>query len=366
MPRQAPLTVALAACFAGMSAVAQPAPPQDRMRLIQEAQRADARGDHDRALDRAMQAWRMRETEPLRMLIAQQHGALGHSVLAVQWAGRCLAAVQATPQMPNQAQLLAGCTAVVTANRPRVGLLTIRVPADAPADLRVRVGEEAIPRALWGLPLPVAPGPVRVEATGTTGAFHRTLTLTASGTEEVPITLTPSAPPPRRTEPPPVVAPVVADAGVSAPPVAVSTREHTDGGVVADARGSGQPPPPIDRRNGVPWVGPGLVMGAGALSFGAAAVFYYVLRADALNDQAAHCPDAQRVCYRTAVDDHDRAQAWTTLTNVALGVGMTAVVSGALWLVLGLRQSHARAPVAWNLGVVPSAGGAILQLQGGL
>lgn len=301
-----------------------------RRQLIEQSTAARDRGDHAAALDLATRAGQVRMSASLRLLIAQEHDALGHVVDALADADLCGREAAADATIPNQARIVQDCRALADSLRGRVATLTVRVPQPAPEGLQVRVHDTALVSALWGVSYPVLPGHVVVVAEARDGTFRREVDLTAGQRVEVTVALTP------RATPHPVAV---------TPPRAPIT--------VTPAQGPGA----------APWI----VVGAGVATLGLGLAFG-VLRQDAIQERDARCPDM--VC--TAAQETDArtyqssAETYSYLTDVALGVGAVAVVSGVLWYVLARPRHDARPRAALRWSVAPTADGAAAVLSGAL
>jgi hypothetical protein len=72
-----------------------------------------------------------------------------------------------------------------------------------------------------------------------------------------------------------------------------------------------------------------------------------VLREDARTSRDAECPT---YCYPASIDDDARFRAYTVATDVALGVGVLAVVGGAAWYLLG--RAPARRAAGIGVGTI--------------
>ena len=313
MKAQPVLWIALAVAGFTARAVAQPTSDEATRRdLVVQALRASAQGNHPLALDLAARAGRIRMTTALRMLLAQEHNALGHTLDAFDFAVRCVREAESDPAMADRTRVLEGCNALVASLRERVGRLALRMPEPTPAGLRIRVqGSEVSPSNL-GVPYAVLPGIVAVEATAGPSAFRREVTVAGGETREVVIVLAPIESP----------APVVAVRAEV--PRVVTNAEPT-------RRGFG--------------AGPWVVAGVGVASFAAAAVFYG-LRQSALAERDAACGAA--IC-PAGVESQDRAHTMNTLTNVSLAVGGAAVAGAAVWFILARPRAerNSRAATVW-------------------
>ncbi|MBI5513117.1 MAG: hypothetical protein HY909_05070 [Deltaproteobacteria bacterium] len=326
-------TRALVLLGAGLSftatAWAQPATPSvDREReeairaeLISQAEQASDGGDHTRAVDLASRAGAIRMTPSLRLLLAQEHNALGHTIDAYEFATRCVREAQADPNTRNRERVVEACNALVEDLRNRVGRVTIQV-SNPPPGLQVRVAGGEVSQALWGIPYTVTPGTVVVEATAEWyNPFRREVTVAAGENVDVGVTL---------------------------------------------VRGPGRPPPPGGGSGGGgggirPYIGPIAVGGAGVLSLVLSGVFFG-LRNNAVSNRDEAC--SADGCFPRALDFDARARTFNTLTNVTLGLGAAAVVGAGVWFFLSRPRGQERARATLTGSVVPTDGGLLLGLGG--
>ena len=120
---------ALSVCLFSSVAVGQDAPSEIARRdFVTQAQEAVAAGDHPRALDLATRAGRIRMSTSLRMMIAQEHNALGHTLDALDFAFRCAHEAEANQGLGDRERILEACTALERSLRTRVGRVTVHVP----------------------------------------------------------------------------------------------------------------------------------------------------------------------------------------------------------------------------------------------
>lgn len=335
---------ALALLWAGAAGAQAPTEEVARAELIRQAEEAREAGDHARSLDLAARAGRLRMTPSLALLLAQEHGALGHLLDALAMARRCALDAEADENVRNRRRLLAACTSLVDTLAARLARVTLRVPSPAPEGLTVTVNAEALREAFWNVPYPVPPGVVTVEARAP-GAqpFRQELQLREGDQREVRVVLAPGA------------APAVPPRGTVAPP---------------PPRGPATPPAgpsPAWRwwREEGAWV-----LGVGAGASLALTGLFLGLRAlslserDTLSEQVrVACDlDATRCNYSDALRADRSARTYNTDANVFLGVGLTLAAGSLAWW-LFLRPSPSRAP---RVAVVPSPGGVTFHLGGTL
>ncbi len=322
MPRT--LWTALVVLSLPAAALAQESPTdQARRDLINRAEQARVAGDHTQALALGTRAGQVRMTPSLRLLIAQEHQALGHTLEALDHAERCAREAEADPTLRNRAAILEECTSLRARIAPEVSRLTVRVE-QPPAGTRVFLDSHELVEPLWNVSIPVLPGAVVIAATTPDGRrFERTTHLARGASDVVAVTF-PSLPPARLTD--------------------VRTRTTH---AASSARGAG------------PWV----VAGVGVLSFGTAAVLW-ALHDGAISDRDASCDGTG--CDPSAVSYDTRARALTAATNVALAVGAAAAIGAGIWFVLGGRHSEAPASASTRAFVSPLNGGVVLGAEGNL
>ena len=211
MKRTAP---ALALCSAlALGLVALPAGAQSggadatRRALVQQADGAQRAGLHAQALAFGVAAGEIRWTPSLRMLVAQEHQALGHPLEALDAAALCLIETGADRTIRNRPRILAACRAVVEQAEAQVGRVRLQLPETLPPNLRVTVNGQEIPQRAWSLGFPVLAGHAEVvgEADGML-PFRSGLDVVARTEQPVRLTFRPVPPPPPPPPPPKRVA----------------------------------------------------------------------------------------------------------------------------------------------------------------
>jgi hypothetical protein len=301
-----------------------------RLDLIAQAEAAATAGDHAQALRFAERAAQLHVTPTLQYFLAREHLALDHPVEALGYSRACARAAEADLALRNRDVVLEACRAIVASTERRVGRITVQVPSPALPGLAVRVQQVELPATLYGVPYPVVPGAVVVEASAPGRLpFRREVQVTASETSSVDVHLD--------------AAPVVV-----ATPIVVAPRVRAAPPVEAPSRGVG--------------VGPWIVAGTGAAVMVLGGVFY----GRALNersDRDAAC-DHGVDCRPEAQTHDERYASYLTATNIALGVGAAAVAGGATWFLVSRlsRREAQHAALRWN--VSPSASGLTLGLGG--
>ena len=324
---------------------AQPLPEGGaRRQLIEQGVQARDAGDHARAVELFTQAGRIEMRPGLRTSLAQEYEALGRHREACEMASRGVDEARADLSRPENGRALQGSAEVAATACRLVGLLHLRLPADALRGLQMIVQGRAVEATGEMVVVAVDPGVAVVQAVAADGrTFRQDVTVRAGETGELVVALQGA---PAAAVPAPVAA-------APAAPGAVPIADTAPVTVAAGHRGGAG-------------AGPWIVGGVGVLAFGLAGVFYGVLRAGALSDRDAACHAATMSCDPAALDAQSRAETATLLTNVALGVGSAAVVGGVVWYLLGRGGSEEPERTAWTWGMGPLAGGAVLRVGGTL
>lgn len=298
----------------------QPDSTAARRVLIERAQQARQRDDHAQALQLAEAAGRIEMTPSLRLFMLIEQFALRQYVAALGTAELCVREAGQRP-LANRDEIINHCRSYQTRLRAEVGMLTVRVPV-APSGLRVTVRGAELSPVFYGLPVPVDPGEVQLEAAA---EGHRplarsfTITAGAAHAEELTLERLPEAPPP----PAPPVVPLPAPPAPSALPVVEPNPVRGD-------------PSPAPRRSFTARVGAGpLVLAGGAALFGALAGVFYGLRQSALDGCEV---EAERIVCGTEPQRSSAqgAYTWNTLANVSLGLTGASVLAAGIWMTVRL------------------------------
>jgi hypothetical protein len=325
--------VSLTCAFALTAAASAQETPVEiaRRELITQAESASDTGDHARALDLATRAAQIRVTTSLRLMLAQEHRSLGHTLAALDAAGRCASEARGDLSLRNRERILAACESLATSLRAEVARVSVRVEGATDAT-RVTANGAEIPRALWETPWTVLPGHAVFEASGDGHETARVeIDARAGGEDTVTLTLRPA----------PTGSPAATRPNLTVAPGAATSAA-----------------PPRRAQPVAPWV----LVGAGVASVGAGVAFV-LLQNDALTARDAAC--ASYGCRASAWDDNRRAEAWNVAANAAFIAGGAMIGGGVLWYLLARpRAEHPR--TALNVGVAPWAGGAALWLGGAL
>jgi hypothetical protein len=224
------LVVCCSVALAATPAAAQTADAARRA-LVQQADAAQRAGLHAQALAFGVQAGEMRWTPSLRMLVAQEHLALGHTLDALDAATMCLVETEADRAVRNRPRIVAACRAVVTQTEAQVGRVRLVLPENAPLNLHLSINSQEVPQRLWSVPVPVLAGHAEVVGEGDgVLPFRAGLDVVARTEQQVRVSFRPLPPPPPPAPavlpapPPPIpLPPPVVQAPVAPPVLAVRT-----------------------------------------------------------------------------------------------------------------------------------------------
>ncbi len=218
------LCLCSALCLAALPAAAQ-TDDSARRELVQQADAAQRAGLHAQSLAFGVAAGQIRWTPSLRMLVAQEHHSLGHTLEALDSATMCLVEAEADRALRNRPRIVAACRAVVAQTESLVGRVRLLLPENAPLNLHVSVNGQEIPQRYWSVPFPVLAGHAEVVAEGDGMLPFRSGLDVVSRTEQQlrvsfrPVPPPPPPPPPPLPAPPPP-RPLPTPLAVVTPPVA--------------------------------------------------------------------------------------------------------------------------------------------------
>jgi len=308
--RPLPLLLAVSLSLAAASASAQDNAAFAQQRYARGTALYEAH-DYTHALDEFRASLELYGSPNTRLYAARTLRELGRHDEAVSEYERAMreAADRASTD-PRYVATRDAAHAEMVALEPRVGRVIITLE-DAPAHVVVRVNTREVPAAGLGVPMPVLPG--RVEVTVQARGFspdRRELELVAG--QQASVTFPRMQ---RRT-----------------------TLDGVDETAPGEAGAPGLVPTP--RRGGVPRAVPWVVLGVGAAGLGAFAVLGSMAssRFDELETRCGgRCPDGEQ----GAVDS---GRTLETMANVALGVGIAGVVTGAI--LMAVRRPAERPPVS--------------------
>jgi hypothetical protein len=310
---------------------------------LDRAKKAHFVGNHAQALSLAARAAEIRSTPSVRQFIAEEQYEVGQFADSMTNAELCVVEALDDKALRHRKEILDGCKELITELKKSVGRIVVSLPSPVPPGAQVMVSGHLVPETLYGRPYWVSSGYIGVEASAP-GCVPFERELVVGPGEEVTVMV--SLPQEFRTAQavPPVAEPLQ-------PP---ATRDAMVGSAGSENRTSGQ-------------IGPYVVLGVGAVSLGASAVFL-VLRNNASHNLAAgcngpnltDCPDSPH-----ARSLQSKVFTYNLLTNVATGVGGAAVVGGAIWLFYKKKRSSGTPPRA-ELQITPTQGGALVGIVGTL
>lgn len=353
-PSRCALCVSLALGFSAPAALAQDGVAEAaRRELIAEAERASDRGDHTRAVELLTRAAQVRMSPSLRQALADELLETRAWLRAYAESVLCQREANADPRLQYRADILRDCARVEARARPHLAQVVVQAPSDV-SSLRVRVGGAEVPRAFWGVPYPVSPGPGEVDAQTDDGrSFHGAVTFAEGQTQTVAIALTT-----------PVVTPVAPPVATVVPPAAPPVAPPVERTVAPPVVRTVTPPvarpeaPPANPLRIAAWS----ALGAGALGLGVGLVATVIARSaasDFNNNPACGELDANR---GAAGCDALYGRA-STMQSLAVGgwiVGGLGVAAGAVLFALPGTARRASAGGGWGLAGGPGDVGASL------
>jgi len=342
---------------------------ETRQALLEQAEKAREVDDHPRALSLAIRAGDMRMTPSLRRFIAEEQYAIGQLADAMRNAEGCVEEATAAKALNNRRAILRACKSLIGELQRSAARVIVLMPDPIPPETEVLIGGQTLPQSLYGLPYLCRSGEIHLEARAPGRVpFQRDLVVGPQQEATVTVSLLPQPEIPDSkavSEPAPVSEPTV----VPEPTVAPDTKPAADGKVVSAPPVSAAPVVQAEPEKRSTRIGPYVVLGTGAASLGAAAVFL-IVRNNAMNTLKGQClRDSANVtvCPDTP-ETHSlqkRASTYNTLTNVAVGVGGAALVGGAIWLFFDRTSDSGARPRA-ELQLTPTRGGAMLGIAGAL
>jgi len=339
---------------------------ETREALLEQAEKARDAEDHPRALSLAISAGDIRMTPSLRRFIAEEQYAVGQLADAMRNAEGCVQEATAAKALNNRRAILRACTSLIGELQRSAARIIVLMPDPIPPETEVLIGGQTLPESLYGLPYLSRSGEIHLEAKAPGRVpFQRDLVVGPQQEATVTVSLVPQPEVPD--------AKAVSEPTVVSEPVVVpdpDTKPVSDGRVVSAAPVSASPVVQAEpeRRSTAP-IGPYVVLGTGAVSLGASVVFL-IVRNNAMNALKRQCfqdPAKLTVCPDTpeAHSLQKKASTYNALTNVAVGVGGTALVGGAIWLFSDRARNSGARPRA-ELQVTPIQGGAMLGIAGAL
>ncbi len=343
---------------------------ETRQALLEQAEKARDAEDHPRALSLAVRAGDIRMSPSLRRFIAEEQYAVGQLADAMTNAEGCVQEATAAKALNNRRAILRACTSLIGELQRTAARIIIVIADPIPLETEVLIGGQTLPQSLYGLPYLCRSGEIHLEAKAPGRvSFQRDLVVGPQQEATVTVSLLPQPEVPDSkpaSEPTAVSEPAV----VPEPAVVTDTKPVSDGRVTSAATVSAAPVirAEPEKRSTAP-ICPYVVLGTGAVSLGAAAVFLIVrndamhtLKRQCLSDSAnlTVCPDTPE-----AHSLQKKASTYNALTNVAVGVGGAALVGGAIWLFSDRARNSGARPRA-EVQITPIHGGAMLGIAGAL
>jgi hypothetical protein len=297
--------------------------------LVQRAIAEQAAGQHERALELALQVEQFGINPSVLMFIAEEHQALYHPAESLAYAERCLRSTDATNfPMSDREAIRQRCRELQSAAAGAAGSVRVLAPSNCPTDARIFVQGTLLPREEWGNAHSVPAGDVEIEATAPGHQVWRERIVVPRGQSR--------------------------DVHVQWVPVPVCTH-----GSCATTTTS-----MLESRS---YVGPALLLGSGA-GFLAAGVavwgFVSAPRSDeylqCIGGSVASCSDARA---RELSDDVGNARA---VQYLLMGAGGGLLIGGAAWLLTTALRPTGRRSTQRAVTVQPQAttGGFMLQVGG--
>jgi hypothetical protein len=212
-----------------------------------------------------------------------------------------------------------------TAIERKLARVTIAVPPDVAAlDPEIRQGGVLVPRASWGMALPVDPGTISVEVrVAGKPPWTKSVEAVPFGTTTVDVTLS-------------------AIAGDAA------------GAAAAPAQSAAEPSPIAARPSNNQRIAAVVVGGVGVVGLGLGTAFGLVRNAR-LDDAKSRCPNWPTSCPESARDPQDSAKSAGTIATVSFAVGGAALIGAAVLWLTAPRDSVPSEKAVSGVHVVPVA-----------
>ena len=303
--------------------------------LFEQGRALVAQGKFAEACPRFADSERLDPSSGTLLNLANCYEKLGRTATAWATYREAASAASAT----NRADNLAIAQRHADALAPKLAKLTATVAQPVDGMVVRRDGVE-MPRAEWGVPIPIDSGTHTVEAEASGYKTWSTDVDVPQDGALVTVAVPTLEAAPVQAAPTPPAAPTPAPAPASAPEGA-TTAETPSGSV-----GSGQ------RLAGI------VIAAVGIAGLGASAVFA-VLAKNTYNDSLNNCqPGNPGLCSSTGVSQRNDARTDGDIASVAFGVGAAALVGGAIvWLTAPRASSTGAASIV----VAPTLGGAVLR-----
>ncbi len=304
------LGLVLSALIPSGLALAELAPEQvaARRALIEEAQRARAEGDHQRALNQAELALGLQSSASLRRFVAEEQMTLGLPARALGNAEVC----KREAAESGSADHGAACEAILNEARGMVGYVIIKLTA-LPDGVSVRIAGQRVPNALLGQRYVVSAGEVVIEAEAPGFKSVRLQKIVdRGGAIELPITLEANPAAPQK------------------PPV--------------------QPPKELPPSEGEFELSPWVPIGGSVAALGVAVALGVGLSANSeLSSYEEECtaPGSPASCATRQTELQSELDVRAAVVNVAIGVGAIGLVGGTIGIFLS-GTSEAQKAALWR------------------
>lgn len=271
-----------------------------RRDLLDQAQAARTRGDHQQALSLALRAIEIQSSPSLRLFAAGEQAALGRWAASFANARLCRNEAERDTTLRNRDEIIAVCTRMSTEAGPHVGYVSVSMPPESDA-LTLRVGDALLPRVLWGRPFVVDAGNTSITIERDGASIFSEQVNVAPG-ETTPVMISPQSL--RR-------------------PVAANTDRHPR----SEGHSTVTTSPSI-----APWV----VFGSGVAVAAVGAVLYGV------SYTMVSCPTASGVCdtQTDAAMVEARAAPIAITGDTLMIAGGVAAAAGLLWALLAPRPAE--------------------------
>jgi hypothetical protein len=162
-----------------------------RRQLIHDAQKAHDTGDHGKALSLAQKALALESSASLLFLIAQEEeetGDLGDSYATAQ---QCRIEAERDLRLRSRHAIIDSCQEIEGRLKNQIGHVVVDLK-DRPPGLRLAISGQELNEAALGVPYPITPGTVVVDATAPDRIPFRAEVQVGKGeTKDVSLTLAP-------------------------------------------------------------------------------------------------------------------------------------------------------------------------------
>lgn len=304
--------------------------------LFEQGRSLVAQGKYAEACPRFADSERLDPSSGTLLNLASCYEKLGRTATAWATYREAASAASAT----NRSDYLAIAQRHADALAPKLAKLTATVTQPVDGMVVRRDGVE-MPRSEWGAPIPIDSGSHTVEAEAPGAKSWSTDIDVPQDGALVTVVVPTLEAAPVQAAPPPAPAPASPAPAAAPAPDTTAAADQSSGSV-----GSGQ------RITGI------VIAGVGIAGLGASAVFA-VLTKNTYDDSLNNCqPGNAALCNGTGVSQRNDARADGDVASVAFGVGLAALVGGA---VVWLTAPRASSTGAASIVVAPTPGGAVVR-----